>query len=116
MMCAEILSGRRPKEAGIFVGETSIEWTTSYAPDGTKHPGFTFNPWVGCEKIGPGCMHCYAASWASRTGQSELWNGARRRTTSAYWNQPLKWNAQSEKDGIRRRVFCASLADVFDTA
>ncbi len=31
-----------------------------------------------------------------------------------HWAEPLKWNAAAEKAGIRRRVFCASMADVFD--
>ena len=74
----------------------------------------TFNPWVGCAKVSPACDHCYAEGWAKRTGQPQLWTGERRRTTSAYWRQPLKWNREAEKSGVRRRVFCASLADVFD--
>jgi protein gp37 len=83
--------------------ETKIEWCDA-----------TFNPWVGCTKVSPACDHCYAEGWARRTGQSALWAGARRRTTSAYWRQPLKWNRAAAASGIRRRVFCASLADVFD--
>ncbi len=42
----------------------------------------------------------------------------RRRTTDAYWRNPLAWNARAElfqaEHGRRQRVFCASLADVFD--
>jgi protein gp37 len=30
------------------------------------------------------------------------------------WSQPLKWNKAAEREGRRRRVFCASMADVFD--
>jgi protein gp37 len=83
---------------------TKIEWTDA-----------TFNPWVGCTKVSPACDHCYAEGWAKRSGAPELWQGARRRTTDAYWKQPLKWNAESpRKYGRRTRVFCASLADVFD--
>lgn len=74
----------------------------------------TFNPWLGCEKVSPACDHCYAEGWAKRTGQAHLWSGERRRTTEAYWRGPLKWNAAAEAAGVRRRVFCASLADVFD--
>lgn len=74
----------------------------------------TFNPWVGCTKISPACEHCYAESWAKRTGKPELWNGERRRTTAGNWNQPAKWNAAAAAAGRRDRVFCASLADVFD--
>lgn len=82
---------------------TKIEWTDH-----------TFNPWVGCTKISPGCDHCYAESWAKRTGSAGLWNGERRRTTAANWRKPLKWNADAAARAIRYRVFCASLADVFD--
>lgn len=86
------------------MAETSkIEWTHA-----------TFNPWVGCEKVSPACDNCYAEGWAKRTGQSALWHGERRRTTEAYWRGPLKWDAAAAAAGVRKRVFCASLADVFD--
>lgn len=82
---------------------TKIEWAD-----------FTFNPWVGCAKVSGACDHCYAEGWAKRTGSPELWSGERRRTSSANWKKPLKWNAEAERLGVRYRVFCASLADVFD--
>lgn len=84
---------------------SKIEWT--------HH---TFNPWVGCEKISPACDHCYAEAWAKRTGKPELWHGFRRRTTDANWRSPLKWDRHADELGVRYRVFCASLADVFDNA
>lgn len=88
------------------MGEWSkIEWTDH-----------TFNPWVGCEKISSACDHCYAEAWAKRAGSPELWNGSRRRTTAANWRGPVKWNLEAAKRGVRLRVFCASLADVFDNA
>jgi protein gp37 len=83
--------------------DTKIEWA--------RH---TFNPWVGCTKLSPACDHCYAEAWAKRTGQAHLWAGERRRTTAANWREPLKWNRDAEAIGVRYRVFCASLADVFD--
>jgi len=118
--------------------KTGISWTDA-----------TFNPWVGCTKISPACDNCYAESYAKRTGQSELWQGTRRRTSTKNWNLPLKWNARPFYEcsncgwrgdapemgypgsvmehvgscpncdiiylrNARRRVFCASLADVFD--
>lgn len=86
---------------------TKIEWA--------HH---TFNPWEGCQKVSPGCDHCYAEARNSRFngGQAINWGpGApRRRTSEANWRQPIKWNAEAERLGIRYRVFCASLADVFD--
>ena len=74
----------------------------------------TFNPWVGCTKISPACDNCYAESWAKRAGSPELWSGERRRTTPANWQKPLAWNRKAASEGRRYRVFCASLADVFD--
>lgn len=81
---------------------SSIEWTDH-----------TFNPWIGCTKISPGCDHCYAEGWAKRSGLVK-WGEQRRRTSPANWLQPLKWNAEAARTGTRPRVFCASLADVFD--
>lgn len=74
----------------------------------------TFNPWVGCTKVSAACDHCYAESWAKRSGHPELWAGDRRLTTEANWNKPYRWDRAAEKVGERHRVFCASLADVFD--
>jgi protein gp37 len=34
----------------------------------------------------------------------------------AYWRQPLKWDKAAAEAGERHRVFCASLADVFEGA
>lgn len=83
---------------------TKIEWADH-----------TFNPWTGCTKVSPGCDGCYAEAWAKRSGTVQ-WGAAapRRRTSEANWRQPLKWNRQAEAEGRRYRVFCASLADVFD--
>ena len=91
--------------------ETKIEWTA--APDGS--PGSTFNPWTGCQKVSPACDNCYAESWAKRSGLVKWGPGEERhRTSASYWQQPLKWDRQAKRDGVRRKVFCASLADVFD--
>lgn len=74
----------------------------------------TFNPWVGCTKVSPGCDACYAEGWARRTGQSQLWQGQRRRTTVKNWQEPLTWNCKAAEAGTRAFVFCASLADWLD--
>lgn len=85
---------------------TKIEWA--------HH---TFNPWYGCQKVGPGCDHCYAEGWAKRSGLVQWGPGTeRRRSSPANWRKPLAWNAEAERLGVRYRVFCASLADVFDNA
>ncbi|NBS69878.1 phage Gp37/Gp68 family protein [bacterium] len=77
----------------------------------------TFNPWWGCEKISPACTHCYAETFAKRFPASRgLWgkNSTRRFQSDKYWNAPLKWNRDAAASGERRRVFCASMADVFE--
>jgi protein gp37 len=96
-----------------MAGFSKIEWTDS-----------TFNPWVGCTKIDrPGgapsaCDFCYAEGWSKRSGHVKWGNNPRRRTTESYWRSPIKWNsagaAFQRRNGRRQRVFCASLADVFD--
>lgn len=129
---------------------TKIEWCDH-----------TFNPWIGCQKVGPGCDHCYAEAWDRRfavSGHAMRWgaHAKRTRTSQANWKLPLKWNAkpfcecmdchwrgdardaelktdvpgtefgsgawrvcpnckQPTLKEARQRVFCASLADVFDT-
>lgn len=75
----------------------------------------TFNPWWGCEKIDPECKNCYAASFAKRTGHA-VWGKTtgRRFFGDEHWKEPLRWNASAHGHGERRRVFCASMADVFE--
>lgn len=83
---------------------SAIEWTDH-----------TFNPWWGCTKVSPACDHCYAEVWAKRTGHS-VWGpkAPRRQLTDNYWNEPLRWERAAESSGRRPRVFCASMADVFE--
>lgn len=76
----------------------------------------TFNPWWGCTKRQgrPACLHCYAEQQAGRFGV--YWGeGAPRRFFDAqHWNEPLRWNAQCRRKGIRQRVFAGSMCDIFD--
>ena len=97
------------------MAETKIEWTATRNADGTVTPGFSFNPWLGCTKVSQGCVHCYAESFARRYGKAEWGPTAQRvRTSPANWRKPLAWNAKAKKEGRRYKVFCASLADVFE--
>lgn len=88
---------------------TRIEWADR-----------THNHWEGCQKVGPGCDHCYAEARNARFGGGTAPNwgpGAPRRLTSqANRNKPLRWQREAEVDGSRPFVFCSSLADVFDNA
>jgi len=83
---------------------SKIEWTTH-----------TFNPWIGCQKVSPGCDHCYAEAMSNRYRWTE-WgpHGERKRTSAANWRKPLAWAKAARGASERPRVFCASLADVFD--
>lgn len=85
---------------------SKIEWT--------HH---SFNPWWGCAKVSPGCDHCYAERDAGRfTPGKTLWgvSAERREFGDKHWNEPLRWNKKAQEAGERHRVFCASMADVFD--
>lgn len=62
------------------------------------------------------CAHCYAKEWAARFGWS--WGkGAPRRTwphDHKHWQEPRTWNTAAARDGVRRRVFTSSMADILD--
>lgn len=115
------------------MGENSkIEWTDH-----------TFNPWMGCTKVSDGCKHCYAEREMDGHWHKVQWGpqGTRVRTSAQMWRQPLKWNKTlwvecqcgwrgvfnehgrcpacehpmvATMKVVRQRVFCASLADVFE--
>jgi protein gp37 len=86
------------------VKETEIAWCNS-----------TFNPWWGCAKVSDGCKNCYAETFAKRVGLKVWGTGVEhRRFGDKHWAEPLKWNAAAAKSGQPWRVFCASMADVFE--
>lgn len=95
------------------MGETTIGWTAT-VHNGQVYPGYTFNPWIGCTKVSPGCAHCYAErdnnfhKWVNGWGPS----APRKRTSESNWKNPLKWNRAAHATGIPRKVFVASLADI----
>jgi len=72
---------------------SKIEWTDH-----------TFNPWIGCTRVSPGCDDCYAA------------RSTPARTLRVAWGADQQAAAFKATHGRRQRVFCASLADVFDNA
>lgn len=84
--------------------QTGIEWTDH-----------TFNPWWGCVRVSPACQHCYAETFAKRTGNA-VWGveAPRRMFGAKHWQEPAKWNRAAAAAGVRRKVFCASMADVFE--
>ena len=106
------------------MAETTIEWAD-----------YTFNPWMGCTKVSPACANCYAERDMDHRYGKVAWGpkGTRRKTTIANWRKLLKWNRDAARIRAehseyiaeldmpappayphRPRVFCASLADVFE--
>ena len=86
--------------------QTGIAWTDH-----------TFNPWRGCTKVSAGCANCYAEALSKRSpAVLGEWGPTGKRAIAAesYWRLPVQWNAAAKRDGVRRRVFCASLSDVFE--
>lgn len=81
---------------------SAIEWTDH-----------TFNPWIGCRRVSPGCDNCYAAHLMDTRLGRVVWDTSMRNRTKT-WGDPVRWNKQAAAAGVRKRVFCASLADVFD--
>lgn len=124
-LSAVLARGEADGEGGEPMKDSKIEWT--------HH---TFNPWRGCTKVSAGCANCYAESLSKRNPLSlGIWgpNGTRVVASESMWREPLKWNKQAEAaleqwrtDSYgtpfsppypkpeRPRVFCASLADVFE--
>lgn len=92
------------------MGENSgIQWTDA-----------TFNPWVGCTHVSPGCENCYAEintfTRAQRAKGRELWGapGQRHMISEAKWAEVERWERSAATAGKPTKVFCASLADVFE--
>lgn len=74
----------------------------------------TFNPWIGCAKVSEGCQNCYAEFLMADRYHRVVWGEQGTRSRTKTWGDPLKWNRQAAKDGWKHKVFCASLADVFE--
>lgn len=84
---------------------TTIAWTDH-----------TYNPWIGCQVVTEEeCGDCYAKRWAHRH-RLEVWGPLFQtsRQITKTGHDPRKWNMQAEQEGKRFKVFCASLADVFE--
>lgn len=83
--------------------ESAISWTDA-----------TFNPWIGCTRISPACDRCYAARDNERRKWVDGWGAGIPRRRTKTWGEPIKWNRKAALTGKPLRVFCASLADIFD--
>ena len=72
---------------GRMAETTKISWTNH-----------TFNPWIGCQSVSPGCDNCYAEALTNRHRWTE-WgpDGERKRTSPAYWKKPLAWDRRAKE-------------------
>lgn len=87
------------------MAKTKIEWCD-----------FTWNPWMGCTQVSPACDRCYAMVQMDQWLGKVRWGAGedRKRTSEAYWRQPLRWDRIAQADGSRPTVFCLSLGDIWD--
>ena len=73
---------------------TGIEWTDK-----------TWNPTTGCNKVSPGCLHCYAEALTARFPKT-FPNGFELTLHPERLDQPRKWKTPS-------RIFVNSMSDLF---
>jgi protein gp37 len=94
------------------MAQSTIEWTES-----------TWNPVTGCDKISPGCKHCYAEKMAKRLkamGQKNYQNGFKLTLQPRMLDLPLKWKkpqtifVNSMSDLFHKDVPLAYIREVFD--
>lgn len=76
----------------------------------------TFNPWKGCLEVSPACDNCYARVLDHRLGGNH-WNkdGPRQFFKDKHWNEPRRWDREAALEPDQWLVFCASVADVFES-
>ena len=80
------------------MARSAIEWTES-----------TWNPVTGCDKISPGCKHCYAEVMARRLqgmGQANYHRGFQLTLQPAMLERPLAWRKP-------QMIFVNSMSDLF---
>ncbi len=80
------------------MAQSRIEWTES-----------TWNPLTGCNKISPGCKHCYAERMAKRLhamGQPNYANGFKLTMHPQALEKPLEWKTPQV-------IFVNSMSDLF---
>lgn len=78
--------------------QSGIEWTEA-----------TWNPVTGCDKVSPGCAHCYAERMANRLramGTPNYVNGFKLTLQRQMLEVPLKWKRP-------RTIFVNSMSDLF---
>lgn len=69
---------------------------------------------MGCVNVSEGCRNCYAETLTRNRMGLKLWGKDGRRQVTKTWRDPVKWSRNAAAAGVRERVFCASLCDVFE--
>lgn len=84
-----------------MASSSPIEWTQA-----------TWNPVTGCDKVSPGCAHCYAERMAKRLqamGQANYTRGFDVTLQEHMLDVPLRWRKP-------RRIFVNSMSDLFHSS
>lgn len=91
---------------GVVVDNTSIEWADA-----------TVNFWQGCEKVSPGCKHCYADNLDVRFHGGSHWGATspRKDQRKSARESAMRLNRKAEKAGRTIKVF-NSMNDWLDPA
>lgn len=77
----------------------------------------TANFWMGCQRVSPGCEQCYAESFVTKRMRLPVWgppSTTERKRTQSAWRDVPAWDRAAKRDGVRRRLFVSSLADIFE--
>jgi len=74
----------------------------------------TANFWMGCVKVSPLCLNCYAERDSLRYGNDIFGADKRRIFVKGVWSNLDKWNKQAGIDGVKRRCFVMSFGDFFE--
>src|SRR5258708_16260198 len=98
--CSCRAENRKPPTQGgaLMALGSGIEWTES-----------TWNPVTGCDKVSPGCKHCYAERMAERLqamGQPNYRNGFALTLQPKMLEVPLTWRRP-------QTIFVNSMSDLF---
>jgi hypothetical protein len=67
-------------------------------------------------EVSPACDLCYAREFAVGRFGFDVWGKDKPRKFfgDKHWNEPQRWDKAAAKLGERHRVFCSSMADVFE--
>lgn len=103
----EPLSVADPRYPGVMSSTSGIEWTE-----------MTWNPVTGCDRVSPGCDHCYAQTLARRLkamGNPRYQNDGRPRTSGLGFGVTMHWDKLEEPLARKKPTmfFVNSMSDLF---